>query len=87
MAEGDDNKLEIKVLLPNGGEPVKLKVKKDTKMDRVFVAIAGQLGVEKQELRFLFDGKPISGDITPKMLEMEDEDQIDCMTMQTGGCK
>jgi hypothetical protein len=61
MAEGDDNKLEIKVLLPNGGEPVKLKVKKDTKMDRVFVAIAGQLGVEKQELRFLFDGKPISG--------------------------
>jgi hypothetical protein len=54
------NNLTICVKLPDGGE-VKLKVKKDTKMDRVFVAIAGQLGVEKQALRFLFDGKAISG--------------------------
>jgi hypothetical protein len=83
-------------------------------MEKIFVAIASQLGVDKANLRFTFDGKRVQAgwlffrhdylndcqtiflpDIdvqslfiaenTPKMLEMEDEDQIDCMIEQVGG--
>ena len=31
----------------------------DTKMDKIFTAIAGQLGVDKNNLRFTFDGKRV----------------------------
>lgn len=51
--------LEISVKLPSG-EDVKLKVRKETKMDKVFVAIARQLGVEKDALRFYLDGTRIN---------------------------
>jgi small ubiquitin-related modifier len=36
-------------------------------------------------MRFLLDGEAIKGDQTPKMLELEDGDQIDCMLEQLGG--
>lgn len=36
-------------------------------------------------LRFMLDGERIHEDQTPKMLELEDQDQIDCMLEQTGG--
>lgn len=82
-------------------------------MEKIFGAIATQLGVDKNNLRFTFDGKRVQAGMqhiyqcrncssslassydvhhfctklenTPKMLEMEDEDQIDCMIEQVGG--
>ena len=36
-------------------------------------------------LRFLIDGERINPDHTPKMLDLEDQDQIDCMLEQQGG--
>jgi small ubiquitin-related modifier len=54
-------------------------------MSKIFGAVASNLGVEISALRFLFDGHKIAADNTPKMLEMEDMDQIECMTEQTGG--
>lgn len=41
---------------------------------RLFVEF---LGVSVGSLRFLFDGKRINDDETPKQLEMEDNDTID----------
>ena len=61
------------------------KIKKSTKMSKVFKAYAQRKGVEEQSLRFLLDGERIDSDNTPKMLELEDEDQIDCVLQQTGG--
>lgn len=58
--EKPDNTLTISVKVPNG-EPIKLKVKKDTKMDKIFSAISSQLGVEKNVLRFMFDGNKLTG--------------------------
>ena len=67
------------------GEETMFKIKKSTKMSKVFNAYAQRKGVEAGSLRFLLDGERISDDDTPKMLELEDEDQIDCVLAQMGG--
>ena len=36
-----------------------LDSQQDTKMEKIFVAIASQLGVDKANLRFTFDGKRV----------------------------
>lgn len=67
------------------GEETMFKIKKSTKMSKVFSAYAQRKGVEPKSLRFLLDGENIPETSTPKMLELEDEDQIDCVLAQTGG--
>mmetsp|Transcript_31401 Transcript_31401/g.70336 ORF Transcript_31401/g.70336 Transcript_31401/m.70336 type:complete len:181 (+) Transcript_31401:80-622(+) len=67
------------------GEETMFKVKKTTKMQKIFGAYAQRKGVDPSSLRFLLDGDRIQGDQTPKMLELEDEDQIDCVLAQMGG--
>ncbi|OQR83475.1 small ubiquitin-like modifier (SUMO), partial [Thraustotheca clavata] len=53
------------------------KVKPHTKMEKIFTAYAQRKGVPAAALRFLLDGTRIVGEQTPKMLELEDQDQID----------
>jgi small ubiquitin-related modifier len=67
------------------GEETMFKIKKTTKMSKVFSAYAQRKGVEQASLRFLLDGERINEMDTPKMLELEDEDQIDCVLAQVGG--
>lgn len=67
------------------GEETMFKIKKSTKMSKVFNAYAQRKGVEPASLRFLLDGERVGPDETPKMLELEDEDQIDCVLAQVGG--
>jgi small ubiquitin-related modifier len=55
-------------------------------MRKVFETYASRRGVAVDSLRFLLDGERIEDDTTPKMLELEDQDQIDCLLEQTGGC-
>lgn len=52
----------------------------------MFEAYASRKGVDVNALRFLLDGERISETDSPKMLELEDEDQIDCVLQQLGGC-
>ena len=54
-------------------------------MSKVFDTYAQRKGVQANSLRFLLDGERIQGDQTPKQLELDDQDQIDCMLEQTGG--
>lgn len=54
-------------------------------MSKVFETYAQRKGVQSSSLRFLLDGERIEADQTPKMLELDDQDQIDCMLEQTGG--
>jgi small ubiquitin-related modifier len=54
-----------------------LKVKRTTKMEKVFEAYAGRKGVDIHGLRFLLDGERVSFDDTPEELELKDGDQID----------
>lgn len=44
-----------------------------------------QVGVPVTSLRFLFDGRRINDDETPKALEMEQDDVIE--VYQVGGCR
>ena len=67
------------------GEETVFKIKKTTKMTKVFSAYAQRKGVESNSLRFLLDGERIADDQTPKTLELEDQDQIDCVLEQLGG--
>jgi small ubiquitin-related modifier len=54
-------------------------------MSKVFQTYANKKGVNVASLRFLLDGERVEEDATPKMLELEDQDQIDCVLEQTGG--
>lgn len=54
-------------------------------MSKVFQTYANKKGVNVNSIRFLLDGERIEQDTTPKMLELEDQDQIDCVLEQTGG--
>lgn len=67
------------------GEEIAFKVKKSTKMSKIFDAYASRKGVSVNVLRFMLDGKRIKADDTPKMLEMDDNDQIDVVLLQEGG--
>jgi small ubiquitin-related modifier len=66
------------------GDPIDIKVKKDTKMDKIFNATATSLGIEKNTLRFVFDGGQVRGEMTPYMLKMVDGDEIFCDLEQCG---
>jgi len=92
-ASGGESKPEV----PTGNEPITIrvrdqtgeetyfKIKKTTKMEKVFQTYAQRKGVQSSSLRFLLDGERIMGDQTPKQLELDDQDQIDCMLEQMGG--
>lgn len=54
-------------------------------MSKVFDTYAQRKGVQASSLRFLLDGDRIQPDSTPKQLELDDQDQIDCMLEQSGG--
>lgn len=51
-------------------------------MQKVFDTYAQRKGIQATSLRFLLDGEKIGPDQTPKMLELDDQDQIDCMLEQ-----
>jgi len=67
------------------GVVIFFKVKPTTKMRKVFEAYAQRKGVQFSSLRFLLDGERITDEDTPKTLELEDSDQIDCLLEQYGG--
>ena len=48
-------------------------------------AYAQRKGIQANSLRFTMDGERINGTDTPKMLEMENDDQIDVMMETVGG--
>ena len=60
-------------------------MKKSTKMSKIFDTFASRKGLSVNMIRFMYDGKRLKPDDTPKMLEMEDDDQIDVVLQQEGG--
>lgn len=54
-------------------------------MSKVFETYASRKGVQVNSLRFLLDGERIRAEDTPDGLDLDDQDQIDCMLEQTGG--
>ena len=67
------------------GEEVHFKVKKTTPFKKIMDAYCTKRGLSREYVRFMIDGVRIQDSDTPKMKEMEDGDQIDCMMEQEGG--
>lgn len=82
--ESDDQPITI-VVKDQAGDEIMFKIKKSTKMRKVFDAYSQKKGVDVNSLRFLQDGSQILPDSTPKMLELSDNDQIDVFLQQVGG--
>jgi len=57
-------------------------------MSKVFATYAESKGIQVDYLRFLVDGRGIKlkGDDTATTLELEDHDEIECLSEQWGGC-
>jgi small ubiquitin-related modifier len=73
---GKDEHIKLKVLGQDGNE-IHFKVKKTTAMGKLKKSYAERVGVPVTNLRFLFDGRRIHDDESPKALEMKEEDVIE----------
>jgi small ubiquitin-related modifier len=52
---------------------------------KIFAAFADKKGISVNSLRFAIDGTRINEDDTPRGLDLDEDDQIDCFLEQTGG--
>jgi len=84
--EVDNNTVTLRVRQQDGDEMF-FKVKKETKMQKIMDAYAQRKGINANSLRFTLDGNRINATDTPKMLELENDDQIDVMLESVGGGK
>jgi small ubiquitin-related modifier len=66
-------------------DTVHVKVKKDAPMHKIFQAYAAQIGTQASQLKFIYDGERLKETDSPKMLEMEDNDEIQAVLEQVGG--
>jgi len=66
------------------GEETMFRIKRGTKLGKVFNLFAQRKGIELTSLFFLLDGERIHECETPSSLDLEDEDQIDAILTQRG---
>jgi len=67
------------------GEVTRLEVNKNTKMQVIIDRYCRKKGLGLGTVRFLLDGERIRGDDKLKALELDNEEQIDAVTQQSGG--
>jgi hypothetical protein len=84
MGEQEEKK-SITVFVNHAGQKIGFKIKLDTPLQKVFGSFEKQQGVASGSYYYSVDGERLKGTDTAKMLELEDEDQIDAMTAQMGG--
>lgn len=82
--KSDAETITIKIRDQTGDEMM-FRVKRTTKMQKIFEAYAQRRGIQVSSLRFVLDGERIQPDQTPKMLELDDDNQIDVMLETVGG--
>ena len=76
--------IKLKVVGQDSNE-IHFRVKMSTQMGKLKKSYAERVGVPISSLRFLFDGRRINDDESPKALEMEQDDVIEVYQEQTGG--
>merc|ERR1739844_592090 len=78
--------IKLKVVGQDSNE-IHFRVKMTTQMGKLQKSYSERVGVPVSSLRFLFDGRRINDDETPKQLEMEQDDVIEVYQEQTGGSR
>jgi len=81
---GNAEYIKLKVVGQDSNE-VHFRVKFGTSMGKLKKSYADRTGVAVSSLRFLFDGRRINDEDTPKSLEMEEDDVIEVYQEQLGG--
>jgi len=81
---GQSEYIKLKVVGQDSNE-VHFRVKFGTTMGKLKKSYAERTGVNVNTLRFLFDGRRINDEDTPKSLEMEEDDVIEVYQEQVGG--
>ena len=76
--------IKLKVVGQDSNE-IHFRVKQTTQMGKLKKSYSERVGVPITSLRFLFDGRRINDDETPKALEMKQDDVIGVYQEQTGG--
>ena len=76
---------EQSLLSGQDSNEIHFRVKQTTQMGKLKKSYSERVGVPVTSLRFLFDGRRINDDETPKALEMEQDDVIEVYQEQTGG--
>ncbi|KAI6203784.1 hypothetical protein M3Y94_00596400 [Aphelenchoides besseyi] len=84
QAAGQGEYIKLKVVGQDANE-VHFRVKYGTSMGKLKKSYAERTGVAIGSLRFLFDGRRINDEDTPKSLGMEDDDVIEVYQEQLGG--
>uniref|UniRef100_A0A914DK12 Small ubiquitin-related modifier n=1 Tax=Acrobeloides nanus TaxID=290746 RepID=A0A914DK12_9BILA len=84
QAGGNAEYIKLKVVGQDSNE-VHFRVKYGTSMGKLKKSYAERTGVNVNSLRFLFDGRRINDEDTPKTLEMEEDDVIEVYQEQVGG--
>lgn len=83
--EGEGNEyIKLKVVGQDSNE-IHFRVKMTTQMGKLKKSYSERVGVPVASLRFLFDGRRINDEETPKALEMENDDVIEVYQEQLGG--
>lgn len=77
--------IALKVINADGGEML-FRIKTTTPLKKLFDTYCKKNGVSRQSVRFLYDGAPVDESKTPQELDLQEEDVIDAMVEQTGGC-
>merc|ERR1712210_329124 len=82
---GDETEyIKLKVVGQDSNE-IHFRVKQTTQMGKLKKSYSERVGVPVTSLRFLFDGRRINDDETPKALEMEQDDVIEVYQERPAG--
>ena len=68
--------INLKVVAQDGNEMF-FKLRRSTRMQKLMAAYCERQGVDRQTVRFLFDGERLRGTQTPDDVDMEDGDAIE----------
>ena len=83
-AAGETEYIKLKVVGQDSNE-INFRISMTTQMGKLKKSYSERVRVPVSSLRFLFDGRRINDNDTPKQLEMEQDNVIEVYQEQTGG--
>ncbi|KAK0468500.1 hypothetical protein IW261DRAFT_1573721 [Armillaria novae-zelandiae] len=73
------------IIATSSGEQKTYKLRDDTPLKKMLTSFAVSYGKEMSSFMFVYEGRRINPEQTPRMYDMEDDDVIDAMIEQIGG--
>ena len=83
-ASSADDNLVTFIIRNQAEEDTYFRIKRSTRMEKVFETYARRVGIDLNKLCFILDGERYQGDATPRTLELEDGEVINVWLEQRG---